>query len=206
MNLALTKLENARRLANGRVRARCPACAANGQDKSGEHLIIEVDGRFGCAVHPRDREHRKQIWALAGDRTAKPVLVRTLGRLGQEGKNPSQPLVLQQNILGRLGRGDQTHAGATVAVNCHGQSVRSHAANVRLDDFSDRVPSVPDKVLPKDEAAWLPVARQVLAGEFDGADRSTLESLIIGLRGIAHPLCRQAFLRLKPHLPKPSTL
>jgi hypothetical protein len=206
MSLALTKLENARRLANGRIRARCPACAANGHDNAGEHLIIEVDGRFGCAVHPRDREHRKQIWALAGDRTAKPVLVRTLGRFGREAKKASQPLVLQRNILGRLGRGDQSHAGATVAARRCQQPLMAHAATVRLDDFSDCVPGVPNKVLPSDEAAWLPIARQVLAGEFDDADHSTLESLAIGLCGIAHPLCRSAFARLKPHLPKPSTL
>jgi hypothetical protein len=50
--------------------------------------------------------------------------------------------------------------------------------------------------LPLDQARWLPVARQVLAGEFDGADRSTVQSLTIGLRSIAHPLCRRALERL----------
>jgi hypothetical protein len=53
--------------------------------------------------------------------------------------------------------------------------------------------------LPADCAPWLHVARQVLASEFDGegADRSTLEALAIGLRGIPHPLCRQALDRLQ---------
>ncbi|HWN95651.1 MAG TPA: hypothetical protein VNT99_11505, partial [Methylomirabilota bacterium] len=41
-------------------------------------------------------------------------------------------------------------------------------------------------------ASWLHVARQILDGEFVGADRSTRESLTIGLRSIAHPLCRRA--------------
>jgi hypothetical protein len=50
--------------------------------------------------------------------------------------------------------------------------------------------------LPSDCAAWLHVARQILAGEFEGADSSTVESLIIGLRSIQHPSCQQALSRL----------
>ena len=55
--------------------------------------------------------------------------------------------------------------------------------------------------LPPDCAPWLHVARQVLAGEFDGCDHSTAESLTIGLRGIPHPRCREALARL-PHVVK----
>jgi hypothetical protein len=51
--------------------------------------------------------------------------------------------------------------------------------------------------LPPDCAPWLHVARQVLAGEFEGADRSTVESLTIGLRAVRHPLCEKALSRLK---------
>jgi hypothetical protein len=51
--------------------------------------------------------------------------------------------------------------------------------------------------LPPDCAPWLHIARQILAGEFDGADNSTFESLTIGVRGIRHPLCQQALARLK---------
>ena len=51
--------------------------------------------------------------------------------------------------------------------------------------------------LAPDCAPWLHVARQILAGEFDGADNSTIGSLTIGLRGIRHPLCQQALVRLK---------
>jgi hypothetical protein len=51
--------------------------------------------------------------------------------------------------------------------------------------------------LPTDCAPWLHVARQVLAGEFEGASRSTVESLSIGLRRIEHPRCRQALARLQ---------
>lgn len=53
-----------------------------------------------------------------------------------------------------------------------------------------------DTTLREDEIPWLHIARQALAGEFDGADRSTCESLAIGLRSIGHPLCRRALERL----------
>jgi hypothetical protein len=61
------KLEKHVKLTEGISRARCPACAAAGQDSKGEHLRIYPDGRFGCCLHPGDTDHRKHIWALAGD-------------------------------------------------------------------------------------------------------------------------------------------
>jgi hypothetical protein len=59
--------------------------------------------------------------------------------------------------------------------------------------------------LTPDCAPWLHVARQVLAGEFDGADRSFVESLIIGLRSIPHPRCRQALALLRSQQSKSTT-
>ena len=50
--------------------------------------------------------------------------------------------------------------------------------------------------LAPDCAPWLHVARQVLAGEFDGADSSTVASLKIGLRSIQRQTCQQALARL----------
>jgi len=54
-----------------------------------------------------------------------------------------------------------------------------------------------DYHLPPDCAPWLHVAKQILTGEFDGCDRSTRESLNIGLRSIAHPLCQRAVEKLR---------
>lgn len=51
--------------------------------------------------------------------------------------------------------------------------------------------------LTPDQVPWLHVARQIMAGEFGGADGSTVESLTIGLRSIAHPLCKQALAQLQ---------
>ena len=57
--------------------------------------------------------------------------------------------------------------------------------------------------LPDDCAAWLHVARQVLAGEFDGGDRSTRESIKIGLCSVPHPLCRRALEWLEASAVRP---
>ncbi len=54
--------------------------------------------------------------------------------------------------------------------------------------------------LAPDCAPWLHVARQILAGEFDGGDRCLLESLLIGVRSISHPACQQARIRLESQL------
>lgn len=48
----------------------CPACAAAGQDKSGEHLVVYGTGQFGCIAFPGDgadaKQHRRQILDLIG--------------------------------------------------------------------------------------------------------------------------------------------
>jgi hypothetical protein len=51
--------------------------------------------------------------------------------------------------------------------------------------------------LRPDELPWLPVAGQVLAGEFDSGTRSELESVWFGVRTIRHPVCQQARARLE---------
>ena len=76
MSLDAAKLEKVRELAGGIVQARCPACAEGGGDRKGEHLRIYPDGRYGCCVHPKDGEHRKRIFALAGARKAGALTLR----------------------------------------------------------------------------------------------------------------------------------
>ena len=70
ISLDLARLENVKHLDGGSIRAACPACRAAGSDKSGNHLLIQPDGKFGCATHPDDQEHRKEIFRLAGTRLA----------------------------------------------------------------------------------------------------------------------------------------
>jgi hypothetical protein len=76
MSLNVNQLEKVRRLGGGLIQARCPACAEAGGDRAGEHLRIQADGRFGCCVHPKDSEHRKRIFALAGDRSPRSFTVK----------------------------------------------------------------------------------------------------------------------------------
>lgn len=64
MTLDLHLLRKVKPIGDG-YRAQCPACLEAGMDKSGDHLRIFPDGRWGCAVNPGDHEHRKRIWELA---------------------------------------------------------------------------------------------------------------------------------------------
>ena len=50
---------------------RCPACASNGGDEGGQHLIVFNErGTFACAAYPGDRKHRKEIWDEVGIKTS----------------------------------------------------------------------------------------------------------------------------------------
>ena len=70
ISLDTARLENVKHLDGGAIRAACPACRKAGSDKSGEHLLIQTGGKYGCAANPNDREHRQEIFRLAGIKTA----------------------------------------------------------------------------------------------------------------------------------------
>jgi hypothetical protein len=76
LSLRMDKLDKVVELSNGGKKARCPACAEGGQDRKGQHLRIAADGKFGCCVFPGDAEHRRRIFALAGDFGPKEIRVR----------------------------------------------------------------------------------------------------------------------------------
>jgi hypothetical protein len=76
MSLDLSRIEKLVELADGMRRGRCPACAEAGGDRKGQHLRIYPDGKFGCCVHPAEAEHRSRIFALAGERTRRGIVVR----------------------------------------------------------------------------------------------------------------------------------
>jgi hypothetical protein len=141
VSLDVKRLELARELAGGIFQARCPACAEDGGDRKGEHLRIYPDGRFGCCVHPKDREHRRRIHALVGERTPRLIEVRVaapnqggevvrgiLGRLGRVFGSPIEERNSKGVSPGRLGRGT---AGPTEAPGSTGGS-----------DAADGVPQV----------------------------------------------------------------
>lgn len=74
MPLDPARLEKVRRLDGGGFTARCPACAQMDRDKHGQHLRQFSDGKFACAAFPGDGGHRRAIYALAGDKSARAAL------------------------------------------------------------------------------------------------------------------------------------
>lgn len=66
MPLNLNKLEKVVNKPDGKIEARCPACAEQGDDKTGNHLVVYPDGRFGCVANPGDKDHSRAILRLAG--------------------------------------------------------------------------------------------------------------------------------------------
>jgi len=48
--------------ANG-VKFQCPQCAQDGHDKHFDNAIVMLDGRWGCAYAPGDKEHTRSIGA-----------------------------------------------------------------------------------------------------------------------------------------------
>lgn len=65
LSLDLSLLEKVRHI-DGKIIARCPACAEHGDDRTGNHLAIFPSGKFACAATPGDTEHRRRIFAKAG--------------------------------------------------------------------------------------------------------------------------------------------
>jgi hypothetical protein len=66
MSLNFDKLENVRPLRDGGYDSACPACRAEGLDRSGNHLRIYPDGAFNCCVHSGEKAHNRQIAHIAG--------------------------------------------------------------------------------------------------------------------------------------------
>ncbi|HEY6154644.1 MAG TPA: hypothetical protein VIW07_12965 [Candidatus Udaeobacter sp.] len=103
MSLDLSKLDNLHEMAEKTI-ARCPACAEKGEDRSGDHLVVRPDGRFGCVVYsgitPEAKRHRSRIFALCGVHETSPLTVNALANTGDV--QDARPI--KTDILGRLGR------------------------------------------------------------------------------------------------------
>ena len=108
--LDLSLLENIKYRSN-KIIARCPACAEEGHDHTGDHLFIDRSGKFGCVVFPGDEgmNHRKIIYKLVGVKKRRFDKKFKVNKLIVETSGQSDQGV-QRNILGRLGRFDMTHA------------------------------------------------------------------------------------------------
>lgn len=149
MSLDVNKLEKVVELSNGAKRARCPACAEAGQDRTGEHLRIYPDGKFGCCVFAGDREHRKRIFVLAGIREQKAIRMRVavpkptapvqcglLGRLGRLFGDAAKATATPVGEVGTLGTGQYLHT-------CEKKNPENEEYNKKVIEFQTCVPNVP---------------------------------------------------------------
>lgn len=197
MSLEISRLENVCKRGN-KTTARCPACAESGHDLSGEHLIVNEDGRFGCVVYSGDspdaRAHRRRIFALCGDRVVRPLIIRPAS--GRQGRGEGSQLatrVLETGILGRLGRASKTLVSK--------QSIRvvEQETNDQLKESRESVLTVltPNRPLSEHERYLLRLAR----AENDSmiiAARDIFDATIVAVRSaskIEKPLKRTTISR-----------
>ena len=63
-----SRLQNVKHKEGGIITSACPACREQGHDKTGNHLSVFANGKFGCVQFPKDQgvEHRKRIFELVG--------------------------------------------------------------------------------------------------------------------------------------------
>jgi hypothetical protein len=179
MSLDVAKLEKVRELGGGIVQARCPACAEGGNDRSGEHLRIYPDGKFGCCVHPKDGDHRKRIWALVGIRKPGIFSLRlktppalppaqsvtaaligfgrgTLGTGKSESVSPAADNSAQAELItpesGTLGTAN-LKLRARARVDSSSPNIDRVDFQVKLEDLAKTVPSVPTAVVSQPPSA-----------------------------------------------------
>jgi hypothetical protein len=109
MALDIAKLENVKRKTDDKLTARCPACAAQGDDNKGEHLVVFPDGRYGCVVNPGDKGHSKIIFELAGEEAGACTPTRPFEVSRAVMNSPTKTLVLDRFSIERL-KSDQPPA------------------------------------------------------------------------------------------------
>ena len=118
-----------------------------------------TDGRFGCCVFPKDSDHRKRIFKLAGVHQRQSVQVKVAA--------PNSSAVVQTGLLGRFGRvfgsSNKTTAVPVDEVGTLGTGEYSYTSEkkdnslVNLKGFHPCVPSVPVGVVPLEPTTPVPV-------------------------------------------------
>ncbi len=179
--LDLARLAKAK-IRGGKLICQCPACAANGADKTGEHLVIFEEGRgkWGCTVFQGDKEHRRQIAALVGagnsPQSLKPISPRiptqaaprklelpalrppTLAELIQLAELRKLPFFAGLELAARAGQlrcAEMFDAGETVTAWLLIDSSHRNAQARRLDGKPwHGIRDAKAKTLPGSQAAW----------------------------------------------------
>ena len=138
MSLNTEKLENVKHKELC-ISARCPACAERGNDNKGNHLFLDEQGRFSCVIYPAEIgiEHRKRIFELVGikDGNDKPYSSQQNKVIKVKKVERNTGKVIKSNILGHLGRVNQTHAR---------KEKNDTKDSINKKDSEKGVPSVPN--------------------------------------------------------------
>jgi hypothetical protein len=208
--LILERLENVVTTGDRTVAA-CPACRAGGHDRTGNHLVIFSNGKFGCVGFPGRSpeavEHRRVIAGLAGDGTA-AELVETPPEAFL--KLPTTSKTQKIVILGRFGRSSQTltHTQARADTHVLRSSELPSEPSERVPGFISGMPDYPAPPHDPDDMDCasrerLRLIENILALR-DGKGRvaytaSQIDGCIIGLRGFAqeHPQNAKMLARLR---------
>jgi hypothetical protein len=154
MAIDIPRLEKLRRHGT-KITARCPACAAAGNDRTGGHFFMNTaTGQFGCAALPGDKEHRREIFRLVGIRTERdPVEEREWikGRV---------KLAAEQHARRKLSAAIRAKRASIIAGNAWSE------AEARLDSPEKRLGRLHDPrqflaaLFPADAVVWTGETRQ----------------------------------------------
>lgn len=93
MSIIISRLEKVKHRQSGKIVARCPACAEEGRDNKGEHLVVMPSGKFGCIANEGDAgaDHRKRIFELTGETTERvipsDIAIKLHSRTARTGKS-----------------------------------------------------------------------------------------------------------------------
>lgn len=149
MSLDISRLENVRQ-SGGKTIARCPACAEDGKDEKGDHLVIMRDGRYGCVACPgaAGKSHRQRIFALAGQSHC-----RTRGACMVRVRRPAdcklQDIAGLLDGIGRFGRVSATYARAPEQSHLHTDDMHTHMfTHMRESEKNPSKPSSPSSITP----------------------------------------------------------
>lgn len=174
--LGLDRLEHVKQRGT-KIIARCPACAASGADNTGEHLVIFGSGKWGCIAFAGDKEHRRQIAAIAGIaalpnlrppprrpvQTARRALVLpalrvpTVGELATIARLRGLPFYAGLELAARAGHlrmADLRDGKETVRAWVLVDSSARNAQARRLDGKLWQSIDAKAKTLPGSQAAW----------------------------------------------------
>lgn len=152
MPIDVTKLTNSVRK-DGKTVARCPACAAQGGDATGNNFVVFADGKFGCVAFPKDKGHNRLIFQLVGVPNAEPEVYRVPVRRVTH----APPKILK--IVGRLGRGMTTAPAAEAVKTTSTQPERSEIKDASA--LTETHPSAPPEH-PIESAALAPADVQTM--------------------------------------------